>query len=156
MDNLIAEGKAHPFIIVMDNGTWRMPEQARPPGRANVLAALGLRPVGLTASRRLCWRTSSHDRCQLSHTGRSTASGHGWTFHGWHADRVITLANPDVSRTLASSAAAASVWMMSIIHPVSKRKSKLVFVSFGSRELENRRPGGPFGGDPKVTTIHSK
>ena len=30
MDNLIAEGKAMPFIIVMDNGTWRMPGQARP------------------------------------------------------------------------------------------------------------------------------
>ncbi len=30
LDNLIAEGKATPFIIVMDNGTWRMPGQARP------------------------------------------------------------------------------------------------------------------------------
>ena len=29
MDNLIAEGKSLPFIIVMDNGTWRMPEQSR-------------------------------------------------------------------------------------------------------------------------------
>src|SRR5690606_28678993 len=28
MDNLIAEGKANPFIIVMDNGTWRMPAPA--------------------------------------------------------------------------------------------------------------------------------
>src|SRR5690606_4434534 len=28
MDNLIAEGKANPFIIVMDNGTWRMPASA--------------------------------------------------------------------------------------------------------------------------------
>lgn len=30
MDNLIAERKAKPFIIVMDNGTWTMPGQARP------------------------------------------------------------------------------------------------------------------------------
>lgn len=30
MDNLIAAGKARPFIIVMDNGTWTMPGQARP------------------------------------------------------------------------------------------------------------------------------
>jgi len=30
MDNLIAEGKARPFIIVMDNGTWAMPGQTRP------------------------------------------------------------------------------------------------------------------------------
>jgi len=44
MDNLIAEGKAKPFIIVMDNGTWAMPGQARPaappPG-----AAPGQRPA---------------------------------------------------------------------------------------------------------------
>jgi enterochelin esterase-like enzyme len=32
MDNLIAEGKAQPFIIVMDNGSWTMPGGAgRPP-----------------------------------------------------------------------------------------------------------------------------
>ena len=30
MDNLLAEGKAVPFIIVMDNGTWTMPAGARP------------------------------------------------------------------------------------------------------------------------------
>jgi enterochelin esterase-like enzyme len=44
VDNLIAEGKAKPFIIVMDNGTWAMPGQARPaappPG-----AAPGQRPA---------------------------------------------------------------------------------------------------------------
>lgn len=35
MDNLLAAGKAVPFIIVMDNGTWRMPEgdRPRPPAR---------------------------------------------------------------------------------------------------------------------------
>src|SRR5690606_1155291 len=39
MDNLIAEGKANPFIIVMDNGTWAMPSnQPRP--------APGARPAG--------------------------------------------------------------------------------------------------------------
>jgi enterochelin esterase-like enzyme len=31
MDNLIAEGKARPFIIVMDNGTWAMTGGPRPP-----------------------------------------------------------------------------------------------------------------------------
>jgi enterochelin esterase-like enzyme len=33
MDNLIAEGKVRPFIIVMDNGTWTMPGRDRPPRR---------------------------------------------------------------------------------------------------------------------------
>jgi enterochelin esterase family protein len=41
-----------------------------------------------------------------------------------------------------------------------KEKVKLVFVSYGSRELENRRPGagpgGPFGGDPKVNSDELK
>lgn len=36
--------------------------------------------------------------------------------------------------------------------PGFKDKVKLVFISFGSRELENRKPGGPFGGDPKENT----
>jgi enterochelin esterase-like enzyme len=30
LDNLIADGKAVPFIIVMDNGTWAVPGQERP------------------------------------------------------------------------------------------------------------------------------
>jgi enterochelin esterase family protein len=34
--------------------------------------------------------------------------------------------------------------------PGFKEKNKLVFVSYGSRELENRRTG--FGGDPKENT----
>ena len=40
MDNLIAEGKARPFIIVMDNGTW-----APPPGMARPAAPPGQRPA---------------------------------------------------------------------------------------------------------------
>jgi enterochelin esterase family protein len=32
MDNLIADGKSVPFIIVMDNGTWAMPRSRRAPG----------------------------------------------------------------------------------------------------------------------------
>jgi enterochelin esterase family protein len=44
MDNLIAAGKARPFIIVMDNGTWRMPGQARP-AAPPAGAARGQRPA---------------------------------------------------------------------------------------------------------------
>jgi enterochelin esterase-like enzyme len=39
MDNLIAEAKAKPFIIVMDNGTWAMPRPAAPPAGAAPAAA---------------------------------------------------------------------------------------------------------------------
>ncbi|MBP7571137.1 MAG: esterase [Acidobacteria bacterium] len=44
MDNLIAAGKAKPFIIVMENGTWRMPGQARP-AAPPAGAARGQRPA---------------------------------------------------------------------------------------------------------------
>ena len=44
MDNLIAEGKARPFIIVMDNGTWAMPGQRRP-AAPPAGAAPGQRPA---------------------------------------------------------------------------------------------------------------
>ncbi|HRV90417.1 MAG TPA: alpha/beta hydrolase-fold protein, partial [Prolixibacteraceae bacterium] len=50
MDNLIAEGKATPFIIVMDNGTWAMPNRPRPNPQAGpgqqARPAPGERPAG--------------------------------------------------------------------------------------------------------------
>jgi len=66
--------------------------------------------------------------------------------------RVITLANSNVfSHVGIFSGGSISVEDVKNA-PGFKEKNKLVFVSFGSRELENRRPGGAFGGDPKVTT----
>jgi enterochelin esterase family protein len=44
MDNLIAKGRARPFIIVMDNGTWAMPGQRRP-AAPPAGAAPGQRPA---------------------------------------------------------------------------------------------------------------
>jgi enterochelin esterase family protein len=44
LDNLIAKGKARPLIIVMDNGTWRMPGAARP-AAPPAGAAPGQRPA---------------------------------------------------------------------------------------------------------------
>jgi enterochelin esterase family protein len=44
MDNLIAAGRARPFIIVMDNGTWAMPGQSRP-AAPPAGAAPGQRPA---------------------------------------------------------------------------------------------------------------
>ena len=52
MDNLIAEGKAEPFIIVMDNGTWAMPQMQgapqgqRPQGQFGQGGPQGQRPQG--------------------------------------------------------------------------------------------------------------
>jgi len=81
--------------------------------------------------------------------GRSTSIG-PWLDFPWRQCRTrghFTLANPDMFfHTLAFfSGRQHSVWMMSIIHPVSKEEKfkNSWFVSFGGRELENRRPGGP-------------
>jgi enterochelin esterase family protein len=66
--------------------------------------------------------------------------------------RIITLAHLDKFSQIGIFSGG-SISMDDISNlPDFKEKVKLVFVSFGSRELENRRPGGLFGGDPKVNT----
>jgi enterochelin esterase-like enzyme len=153
MDNLIAEGKAYPFIIVMDNGTWRMPEQARPPRQ-------GERPRGpwppsgwadgfkKTLLEDIIPMIDANYRTLADQQHRAMA---GLSMGGMQT-RVITLANPDVFSYIGIFSGGSI--SMDDVNKASgfKEKIKLVFVSFGSRELENRRPGGPFGGDPKVNT----
>ena len=153
MDNLIAEGKAHPFIIVMDNGTWRMPEQARPPRQ-------GERPSGpwppagwadgfkKTLLEDIIPMIDANYRTLADQQHRAMA---GLSMGGMQT-RVITLANPDMFSYIGIFSGG-SISVDDVNNsPGFKEKVKLVFVSFGGRELENRRPGGPFGGDPKVTT----
>lgn len=66
--------------------------------------------------------------------------------------RIITLAHLDTFSQIGIFSGG-SISMDDVNNaPGFKEKVKLVFVSFGSRELENRRPGGPFGGDPKANT----
>jgi enterochelin esterase family protein len=68
--------------------------------------------------------------------------------------RVITLANPNVfSHVGMFSGGSISVDDMEKASGF-KEKVKLVFISYGSRELENRRQG--FGGDPKENTAKLK
>ena len=64
--------------------------------------------------------------------------------------RIITLANPDVFSHVGMFSGG-SISMEDVDKaPGFKEKVKLVFISYGSRELENPRRG--FGGDPKVNT----
>jgi len=68
--------------------------------------------------------------------------------------RVITLASPDTFSHVGIFSGG-SISPEDVKNaPGFKEKIKLVFVSYGSRELENRRAGGPrgFGGDPKANT----
>jgi enterochelin esterase family protein len=64
--------------------------------------------------------------------------------------RVITSAHPEVFSQMGMfSGGSISVEDIEKA-PGFKEKVKLVFISFGSRELENPRPG--FGGNPKENT----
>jgi len=64
--------------------------------------------------------------------------------------RVITLANPDVFSNVGMFSGG-SITMEDIEqHPDFKEKVKLLFISYGSREIENPRPG-PWG-NPKENT----
>jgi enterochelin esterase family protein len=64
--------------------------------------------------------------------------------------RVVTLASPEkFSYVGIFSGGSISIEDIKTA-PGFKEKIKLVFVSFGSRELENRRSA--FGGGPKATT----
>ncbi|RPI03318.1 MAG: esterase [Ignavibacteriae bacterium] len=152
MDNLIAEGKAKPFIIVMDNGTWRMPEQARP-------SRQGERPAGnwppsgwadgfkKTLLEDIIPMIDDNYRTLADPSHRAMA---GLSMGGMQT-RVITLASPD-KFSYVGIFSGGSISMEDVrTAPGFKEKVKLVFVSYGSRELENRGSGrGPFGGDPKA------
>lgn len=151
LDNLIAEGKAKPFIIVMDNGSWRMPE--RTPG-----AKPGERPAGPwppagwadgftnTLLKDIIPMIDENYRTLSDQPNRAMA---GLSMGGMQT-RVITLANPDVfSHVGIFSGGSISTEDMEK-NPGFKEKVKLVFISYGSRELENPRRG-PWG-DPKENT----
>ena len=64
--------------------------------------------------------------------------------------RIITLAHPDVF-SYVGMFSGGSISTEDVANaPGFKEKVKLVFISYGSRELENPRAG--FGGDPKENT----
>jgi enterochelin esterase-like enzyme len=158
MDNLIAEGKAKPFIIVMDNGTWRMPEGSRPPQPP----AQGERPAGpwppegwangfmKTMLEDIIPMIDANYRTVADQQHRAMAG----LSMGAMQTRVITLAHPEIFSHVGMFSGGSISTEEVAKAPGFSEKVKLVFVSFGSRELENRRPG--FGGDPKVVTEQLK
>jgi len=148
MDNLIAEGKARPFIIVMDNGTWTT---ASPPRRGE--RGRGTWPpegwadnFKKTLLEDIIPMIDANYRTLADQRHRAMA---GLSMGGMQT-RVITLASPGTfSHVGIFSGGSISPDDVSGA-PGFKEKIKLVFVSYGSRELENRRTG--FGGDPKANT----
>jgi enterochelin esterase-like enzyme len=147
MDNLIAEGKAKPFIIVMDNGTWSMqgpPRGERPAGEWP--------PKGWadgfmnTLLKDIIPMIDANYRTLADQKHRAMA---GLSMGGMQT-RLITLANPDVF-SHAGMFSGGSISDEDVQNaPGFREKVKLVFISYGSRELENRRAG--LSGDPKENT----
>lgn len=141
IDNLIAEGKAKPFIIVMENG-----------GISGDLSKQG----GLGG---FDWGKFEHilledvipyvDSNFRTIADRSHRAMAGLSMGGMQTRR-ITLAHPDVFSYIGLfSGGSISKEDMETV-PDFGNKFKLVFVSYGSRELGGDHRG--FGGDPKANT----
>jgi len=162
MDNLIAEGKATPFIIVMDNGSWAMPRMERPAQQATPPQGerprQGERPAGnwppsgwadgfqKTLLEEIIPMIDASFRTLADQPHRAMA---GLSMGGMQT-HSITLAHPEVFSHVGMFSGGSYSLEEVNNTPGFKEKVKLLFVSFGSRELENRRAG--FGGDPQANT----
>jgi enterochelin esterase family protein len=148
MDNLISEGKAKPFIIVMDNGAWTMsgPRQQRPAQGETCPPKNWAEGFMNTLINDIIPMVDENFRTLAD----GKTPGHGWSFMGGMQTKAITLANPGVF-SYVGIFSGGSISVEEVQNAAGFRENnKLVFVSYGSRELENRRPG--FGGDPKEET----
>jgi alpha-L-arabinofuranosidase len=169
MDNVIAEGKAKPFIIVMANsyvpgaaGPSRGPGAASntpPAGATNAAPTGGRGPGGRLFDFSAFTRVLINDlipfidanfRTLTDQPNRAMA---GLSMGGMQT-RTIALANLDkfshIGIFSGGSIAPADISDMAAF----KQKVKVVFVGYGSRELGGNRGGGRggFGGDPKANT----
>ena len=141
MDNLIADGKARPFIIVMENGGGMGGPGGR--GRFNFGAFERVLIDDLIPYIDGTYRTIA-DQPHRAMAGLSM---------GGMQTRQITLSNLDkFSHIGVFSGGSISTNDIADL-AAFKEKVKLVFVSYGSRELGGNRAGrGGFGGDPKLNT----
>lgn len=144
MDNLIAEGKAKPFIIVM---TYGMTNEIEFGGLRN----FDIKPFQTVLIDELIPYIDEHFRTLTDQSNRAMA---GLSMGGIET-RLITLNNIDKFSHIGIFSGG-SISLDDVNNtPGFKDKVKLVFVSFGSKEIEfmkNRPAGGPFGGDPKENT----
>ena len=139
IDNLIADKKARPFIIVM---TYGMTNDLKPgPGG---LGRFDIKPFQTVLVNELIPYVDGHFRTLADQPHRAMA---GLSMGGFET-KLITFANPDKFAYIGLlSGGTISVDDVNAV-PGFRDKIKLAFVSFGSRELENGG-GGPPGG-PRV------
>jgi enterochelin esterase-like enzyme len=137
MDNLIAAGKAKPFIIVM---TYGMTNDAK----IGHMDSFDIHPFQTVLVNELIPYVDAHFRTLADQPHRAMA---GLSMGGFET-KLITFANLDTfSRIALLSGGTISMDDVNKA-PGFREKVKLVFVSFGSRELQGGR--AMFGGDPKV------
>ncbi|MGD9162681.1 MAG: alpha/beta hydrolase-fold protein [Desulfobacteraceae bacterium] len=138
MDNLIAENKIRPFIIVM---TYGMTNEVKFGG----LSSFKIDPFQTVLMDELIPYIDANFRTLSDQPHRAMA---GLSMGGIET-RLITLANLDKFSHIGLFSGG-SISMDDVNKtPGFKKKVKLVFVSYGSREL-GRKMGG-FGGDPKAS-----
>lgn len=135
MDNLLAEGKTRPFIIVMEFGGNPFAGGARPSG-TNSPADSGRRPpFNFTAFERVLVNDlipyiDSNFRTIADQPHRAMA---GLSMGGMQT-RAITLAHLDTFSHIGVFSGG-SIALTNITEtPTFKKKTKLVFVSYGSKE----------------------
>jgi enterochelin esterase-like enzyme len=140
MDNLIAEGKIRPFLIVM---TYGMTNDVRIGG----LRDFKIDPFQTVLVNELIPYIDANFRTLSDQPHRAMA---GLSMGGMET-KTITTANLDKFSHIGLFSG--GTFSMGDVNktPGFKEKVKLAFVSFGSREIEGNRGGrGFFGGDPKA------
>jgi enterochelin esterase-like enzyme len=147
MDNLLANGKAKPFIIVMANsyvpganvpGPGGAPGQRRFDFSAFTKVLIGDLIPFIDANYRTLADQPNRAMAGLSMGGMQT--------------RTIALANLDKFSHIGifSGGSIAPTDISDL--DAFKQRAKVVFVGYGSRELGGNRRGGGFGGDPRENT----
>jgi enterochelin esterase-like enzyme len=154
MDNLIAEGKARPFLIAMEYGgnPFAGPRPTNAPA--------GARPLNFGAFEKVLLGDfipfiDANFRTMADKPHRAMA---GLSMGGMQT-RSIALAHLDTFSQIGVFSGG-SIALTNITDLASfKERVKLVFISYGSRELGTNRVAGArggFGGDPKENTAALK
>jgi enterochelin esterase-like enzyme len=136
MDNLLADGKTRPFIIVMEFGGNPFAGGARRPGGTNSPADSGRRPpFNFTAFEHvlvddLIPYIDAHFRTIADQPHRAMA---GLSMGGMQT-RAITLAHLDTFSHIGVFSGGSIALTNITDMPAFKKKAKLVFVSYGSKE----------------------
>ena len=152
LDNLLADGKAEPFIIVMDNGTWAFPRPAQGEAAPRRQEGAPWPPTGWadgfknTLLNDIIPMIDANYRTLADAEHRAMAG----LSMGAMQTRVITLAHSDVFSQVGMFSGG-SIGLEDLEGaPAFKDNNKLLFIGYGSRELESGRYN--MGGAPQENT----